>query len=69
MSVRERAKNIIEGLKLKRRVGERVFINNGEIIIQVVDIQSGNKVTLGIKADPEKFKVDREERLPHVDVD
>jgi len=46
-------------LKLTRVVGKRIFINDGQIKIQVLDIQ-GNSVQLGFEAADDVI-IDREE--------
>ena len=46
-------------LVLKRRKGEQIFINKGQIQIQVL-YQRGSAVALGIKAPPD-VDIDREE--------
>jgi carbon storage regulator len=46
-------------LVLKRGIGKKIFINNNEIIIQVLGID-GNQVKLGIEA-PLSTKIHREE--------
>lgn len=46
-------------LVLTRSIGERLFIQNGEIKIQVLEIK-GNQVRLGIEA-PKEISIHREE--------
>jgi len=46
-------------LVLTRSIGERLFIQNGEIKIQVLEIK-GNQVRIGIEA-PKNISIHREE--------
>lgn len=46
-------------LVLTRSVGERLFIQNGEIKIQVLEVK-GNQVRIGIEA-PKNISIHREE--------
>jgi len=46
-------------LVLTRRIGERIIIGNGDVVITIVDIQR-NQVRIGFKAD-KNIKIDREE--------
>lgn len=46
-------------LVLTRSVGERLFINDGEIKIQVLEVK-GNQVRIGIEA-PKHISIHREE--------
>lgn len=40
------------GLVLKRNVGEQIVINDGEIVITLVDIRGDHSARIGIKAPP-----------------
>ena len=46
-------------LVLTRSIGERLFIQNGEIKIQVLEVK-GNQVRIGIEA-PKNISIHREE--------
>lgn len=46
-------------LVLNRKIGEKVIIAEGEIVIQVVEVR-GDRVKLGFEADP-SIPIDREE--------
>lgn len=46
-------------LVLTRRIGEKVFINKGEIQIKVLYVRNGN-IALSIQA-PNQMEIDREE--------
>lgn len=46
-------------LVLSRKVGEKILINDGEIVIMITDIR-GDKVRVGIDA-PKNISIHREE--------
>jgi carbon storage regulator len=54
-------------LVLSRKVGERIFINDGEIVITVVGMQ-GNQAKLGIAA-PNDTPIHREEIFNKINAD
>ncbi|OUV24586.1 MAG: hypothetical protein CBC57_06655 [Euryarchaeota archaeon TMED97] len=54
-------------LVLSRKVGERIFINDGEIVITVVGMQ-GNQAKLGIAA-PSDTPIHREEIFNKINAD
>lgn len=47
-------------LILTRKIGEQIFINEDRIQIVLLDINSYNRITLGIKA-PEDISINRDE--------
>ena len=59
MATRFKTRAKCGGLVLNRKVGDQITINNGEIIIEVVEIH-GNEVRLAFKAHAE-IKIDRVE--------
>lgn len=54
-------------LVLTRSIGEKLFFNNGEIIVTVLEVR-GNQVRLGIDA-PKHISVNREEVQMRMDAD
>lgn len=49
-------------LVLSRKVGERIIVDSGRLVIEVVAITSGNRVRLGLTA-PLDCPIEREELL------
>jgi carbon storage regulator len=47
-------------LVLTRHENERIYINNGEIVITIVNVKPNGGVRIGIDA-PRELRVDREE--------
>lgn len=47
-------------LVLSREVGQRIVIDDGRVVIEVMDIKSCRKVRIGVIADP-SISVHREE--------
>lgn len=58
-------KSSFGGLIIKRREGERIFVNHGELVVEVVQI-IGKTVCLAFKADKE-IAIRREEPTPTPD--
>ena len=53
-------------LVLERKVGEKVFINNGEIIVEISQIKKDGKIVLGFTA-PKNIPIHREEVQIEID--
>jgi hypothetical protein len=53
--------NRLQGMKLWVKLGGKIYINNGELVIQFRETKGRQKILLCFAGDKEKYKIDRRE--------
>ena len=49
----------VAGLQIERKLGQIILVNNGELLIQVIEIENSRAVRFMLMGDREKYKIGR----------